>query len=268
VYLHFLTAMRLGLRSRSFLALMLIGLFAMAGALLTSQFSGRQPATVAMDVGISAVRIIAVLLALFWTQELFTRDREQGVWAAVLSYPASRISYLLGRFFGVAALLALALTGFGLLLAGLGWAAGLSYEQATPVHIGIALLPLTAYLWLEILVVTAFAWLITALSTTPFMPFLLGLAFAWAGRSLGIVLGYLTTARGGSMAKIEENLGPILEAVLWILPDLSRLDLRAIALYEHWPDPMALFLSAANALGYSAILLGLAMWRFNHRELA
>jgi ABC-type transport system involved in multi-copper enzyme maturation permease subunit len=268
VYLHFLTALRLGLRSRSFLALALIGLLAVAGGLLASQFSARQPATVAMDVGISAVRLIAVLLALFWAQELFARDRERRVLATVLSYPVSRVGYLVGRFLGVAALSAIALAGFAALLAGLAWATGLDQGPANPVQGGLALVPLLVYLWLELLVITAFAWLIAALSTTPFLPFLLGLAFAWVGRSLAPVLGYLSAARGGTMTDIRDQLGPALEALLWLLPDLSRLDLRAGVLYGQWPDAVTLSLATANALGYAALLLGLAIWRFNHRELA
>jgi ABC-type transport system involved in multi-copper enzyme maturation permease subunit len=268
VYLHFLTALKLGLRSRSFLALALIGVLAMGGAILASQFSGRQPAAVAMDVGISAVRVIAVLVALFWAQELLGRDRERGVLATVLSYPVSRVGYLFGRFLGVSFLLALTLTGFAGLLAALGWVAGLGYEQSSPVRADLALIPFILFLWLELVVITAFTWLMTALTTTPFLPFLLGMAFTWVGRSLAVVLGYLAVARGGTMTEMQDHLGVVLEALLWLLPDLSRLDLRTGVLYGQWPDFMTLVLTAANALGYAAILMGLAIWRFNHREQA
>ncbi|HKL78639.1 MAG TPA: hypothetical protein VJ985_09820, partial [Gammaproteobacteria bacterium] len=68
--------------------------------------------------------------------------------------------------------------------------------------------------------------------------------------------------------RMEGGLSPVLEALLWLLPDLSRLDLREGILYGQWPDPSVLALSALNAIGYIALLLGLAVWRFNRREFA
>ncbi|MFP4561478.1 MAG: hypothetical protein ACLFRB_00955 [Thiohalorhabdus sp.] len=267
MYLHFLNGLRLGLRSRSFLGLALVGVLALGGALLAAEFSGRQPATVALDVGISAVRIIGVLLALFWVQELFTRDTEQRVLHTVLSYPTRRADYVLGRFGSVAVLLALALAGSGVLLALVGWLAGLGYSQPTPVSAGLSLVPLGLYLWLDLLTITAFAWLLTTLSTTPFLPFALGAAFAWAARSLAPVLGYLVAGQG-VMEDLRGELYPVLNGLLWLLPDLSRLDLRPAVLYGQWPDPGFLGLAALNTLGYIALLLGLAVWGFNRRELA
>lgn len=264
---HLQTAWRLGLRSRSFLALVLVGVLALAGGLVAAEFSGRQPATVAVDVGISAVRIIGLLLALFWAQELFARDTEQRVLHTVLSYPARRGDYVVGRFLGVAALLVLALAGLGAVLALVGWLAGLGYAQSTPVNLGPALLPLGVYLWLDLLVVTAFAWLMASLSTTPFLPFALGLAFAWAARSVGPVLGYLAAGKG-ILADLRGPLYPVLDGLLWVLPDLSRLDLRPAVLYGQWPDAGFLGLAALNAVGYMVLLLGLAVWNFNRREFA
>jgi ABC-type transport system involved in multi-copper enzyme maturation permease subunit len=265
---HFRTALRLGLRSRSFLTLALVGVLAMGLALAASQFSGRQPATVAMDVGLSAVHIIGILLTLFWAQELFARDLDRGLLPLMLAYPVPRSHYLLGRFLGLAVLLVLALGLFGVLLAGLGWLAGLGYDQATPVHLGGALVGVLAGVWLELLVVGAFAWLVTSLSTTPLLPFLLGLGFAWAARSLGPVLDFLRGSRTAADRPLQGPFQPVLEGVYWALPDLSRLDWRGLALYGQGPGVETLWVGVGTAVGYAALLLGLAAWAFQGRELA
>lgn len=262
------TALRLGLRSRSFLTLTLVGLLAMGLALAASQFSGRQPATLAVDLGLSAVHVLGILLTLFWAQELFARDLDRRLLPLVLAYPMPRSHYLLGRFLGLAVLLALALALFGALLAGLGWVAGLGYDQGTPVRLGVALVVVLAGIWLELLVVGAFAWLVTSLSTTPLLSFVLGLGFAWAGRSLGPVLDYLRTSPTADQRPLQGPFRPVLEGLYWLLPDLSRLDWRPLVLYGQGPGGEALAAGAGTALGYTALLLGLAVWAFQGREFA
>ena len=263
---HAWTAIRLGLRRRSVLLLVILTLLVAAGGVLFAQFSGRQPATVGVDFTLSAFRIVAVLLALFWTQELLVKELEQGTLRTLLSLPQPRSHYLLGRFLGVVALLAGTLALFGAALLAVGWAAGAGYDQPTPIHNGWPVAAVLAYLWLDLITVTAFAWLMATLSTTPMLPLALGLAFAWAARTLGPVLAYLYGS-GQSMASLRESLGGPLAGLRWALPDLSRLDIRAGLLYGQWPETDALVAGPAMALGYAALLLGLAIWRFQAREL-
>jgi len=70
------------------------------------------------------------------------------------------------------------------------------------------------------------------------------------------------------MRALREDLGGSLTALQWALPDLSRLDIRAGLLYGQWPPASDLLAGATMALGYTALLLGLAIWRFNTREFS
>ncbi|KPV41421.1 hypothetical protein AN478_02260 [Thiohalorhabdus denitrificans] len=263
MYFHFLTGLRLGVRSRSFFALVLVGLLAMVAAYFASFFSGRHPATIAMDVGVSAIRILGVLLVLFWTQELFSRDIDRKVLFSTLTYPLPRRSYVLGRFLGLGLLVLAALVVFGLLLAGLGSAAGFGYQQSTPVNNGIAVAGVVGGLWVDLMTVAAFTWLLSSVSTSPLLPFLLGLAFAWAARTLGPVLAYLSSEQARGLEKGFE--GP-LNFIRWLLPDLSRLDFRDGLLYGQWPETDFILAALANGAGYILLLLGLSVLVFNRRE--
>lgn len=62
---------------RSIQVIAAIGLFLMGVAYLSASFSPRQPQTVALDVGFSFLRIVLVLLGLFWVQELIAREVER-----------------------------------------------------------------------------------------------------------------------------------------------------------------------------------------------
>src|SRR5690606_9656693 len=62
--------LRLSLRAR-FISLSTFGLVALfAAAALGASFSGRQPATVALDVGLSVIRFVLPIIAVFMLQEL------------------------------------------------------------------------------------------------------------------------------------------------------------------------------------------------------
>jgi ABC-type transport system involved in multi-copper enzyme maturation permease subunit len=264
---HAWTAIRLGLQRRNLLFLLVLGLLVVLGGSLFSNFSGRQPATIGMDLGLSAFRIIGVLLALFWIQELFVKELEQGRLHTLLSLPQPRHRYLLGRFLGIAVLLGGSLALFGTFLWFLGIGVSSGYNQGTPIHNGWPLIPVLFYLWLDLITISAFTVLIGTLATTPMLPFGLGLGFAWASRTFGPVLEYLQ-AEEKTLQGIRQTFGPGLDSLQWFLPDLSQLDLRAGVLYGQWPPAEAWVGGAGMALGYTALLLGLAVWRFNAREFS
>jgi Cu-processing system permease protein len=264
---HLIVAWRSGLRSRSFHALFVLGILVMCGAYLAAQFSGRQPATVALDVGISGVRFIILLLTVFWCQELVARELERRTVFFALAYPAPRSHYLLGRYLGVLGLLAAAMLVLGVLLSLTTFFASKLYGQSSPVNLGFGLWLTLSYIWLDAAVVAAFTVFITSFSTTPLLPLALGLAFAVAARSLGPALEYLRNKDEGD-AELSATLSPIVENLRWVLPDLSRLDIRVSALYGQIPSSAVLLIALVMCIAYSIMLVILANWIFRKRQFA
>lgn len=261
---HFLIALRSGVRSRSFQAILVLGILAMAGTYLAAQFSGRQPATVAMDVGFSFIRIIGLLLALFWGYELLGKEIERRTLFVSLTYPLPRSSFVVGRFLGLAVLLVLALIMLGLMLAATVWAAGHGYLQATPISLGWAFWVNMLFVWLDLAVIAGFGFLVSAFATSAFLPLGVGLAFAVAARSLGPALDFLL---GETNKSIHDSLLPVLQNLRWIMPDLSRLDIRYFPMYGQVPEPSLLFSGVVMALSYTGVLLALAILFFNRRQM-
>jgi ABC-type transport system involved in multi-copper enzyme maturation permease subunit len=62
------------------------------------------------------------------------------------------------------------------------------------------------------------------------------------------------------------RLAPIINAIQWIMPDLSRLDWRVWPMYGLAPDGQAVWLSLVVAASYSALLLTLAVMIFTRRD--
>lgn len=257
-----LSAWRAGLRSRSIQGVLVLGVLLVGVAWLSAAFSPRAPKTVALDVGLSGLRFSLVLFALFWVQELVGREIEKRTVLFALTYPIPRGHYLIGRFLGVVGLLLLAAVLLGLLLWIVVLNAGGAYEQGFAVAPGGAYWLTVFGLWVDAVVVAAFALLLASLSTVPMLPLALGLAFAVAGKSLGAVIEYLARGDDPTVAYLQ----PMVDAIAWLMPDLSRLDWRPWPMYGLAPDASAVGVGLLMAVAYVGLLLALAVLKFNRRE--
>lgn len=256
-----------GIRSHSFQLLVVLSLLIIGIAWLAANFSARHPATLAMDVGFSGVRFILLVMGLFWVQDLIGRDVERKTVMFALSYPVPRSHYLLGRFFGIAILTAGATLVMGAMLWVTVYFNPVDYQQLTPIDPGLPYWMTCAYLYITTLVVVAFAILIATLSTTPMLPLLLGLGFAVVASAIGATLDYLMYSDFAEDDQ-RESLGGMLQFAMYLIPDLSRLDIRDWALYGAAPDARQLLLPLAMAAAYIAVMLGLAINRFQTREFS
>jgi ABC-type transport system involved in multi-copper enzyme maturation permease subunit len=259
-----LSAGRAGLRSRSIQAILILGAVLVGVAYLASSFSPRQPQTVALDVGLSGLRVTLILFSLFWVQELVAREIERRTVLFALTYPVARGHYIIGRYLGVLGLIALAAVLLGMLLWAVVLSLGKGYAQGFAIAPGFPFWSTVAGLWVDAAVVTAFALWVATFSTVPMLPLALGLAFAVAGKSLGAVAEYLAKGAEGDMDLMR--FAPIIDAIQWVLPDLSRLDWRNWPMYGLAPDGQAVGLGLILAASYAALLLTLAVMTFTRRD--
>jgi Cu-processing system permease protein len=260
-----LSALRSGFRSRAILLILILGTLLVGLAFLASSFSPRQPQTVAVDVGMSGIRFSLMLLAVFWVQELVGREVERRTVLYALSYPVSRAAYVLGRFVGVLLLLAVAAGLLGALLWLAVRASSAEYVQGFGVQLGLPYWATLCGLWVDAVVVAAFALLIATLSTVQMLPVALGIAFAVAGKSLGAVLDYFSRGADGDPMLIG-RFGPLMQIIQWLLPDLSRLDWRVWPMYGIPLPEGAMVYGLLMAAGYATVLLALAVITFSRRE--
>lgn len=262
-----ISGLRSGLRGRSFHAVFLLGVALVFVAYLSGSFSPRQPGTVALDIGLSGMRFTLVLMALFWVQELVTRELERKTVLFSLAYPVSRSAFLLGRYAAVALLGLLAALVFGLALMLAVFLAGGHYDQEFAVSLGGAYWSSVLGVWLDVVTVAAFGICIAALSTVSIMPLAMGAAFAIAGKALGPTLDYIAEGADGD-SLVLGKVAPVLDFARGVVPDLSRLDWRDWPLYGVVPEPSMLAWSVAMALTYALLCLALAVWLFSRREFA
>lgn len=252
-------------RSHGFRLIVVLGLVLIAVAYLAGAFSLRQPLVVTLDVGLSGIRVMALLLSLFWVQEIFSKDVERHTILFVLSYPVPRSMYVLGRYTGVMGLAAVTMLVFGLLLAGVSATATWGYQDSAIPAFGWPYFLTLVGIWLDIAVVTAFVTWLSTISVTPFLPLIVGFLFAVCARSLGATIAYLMNGESASPDMVA-GLLPWVGGLQWLIPDLGRLDWRSASLYHVWPAWQDIVWSATMALSYSGVMLVLACRTFSRRE--
>lgn len=267
IYPDFLTAMMLALRARLFSTVLWFTVAMIIVVWMASQFSGRQPATVAMDVGISFIRIVLPVLMILLVQELFSREFDRRYYLSSLTYPRPRHWLLLGRFSAIVSILLLALAVMGSVLAVEVWAISKGYQQATPVSLGSHYLITLAFIAFDFIALTSMATFLSVTAKTPSFVLIGTIGFMLVARSYSSILALLQSegyvvANPGLYHRSLGILG-------YILPDLGSLDVRMIALYDKmaflpqdWPSLLL------STMTYSAALTALALWilqrkRFN-----
>lgn len=237
---------------------------------MAAQFSARQPSTVALDVGLSIIRLALPLLTILLVQELFNREFERKLYLCSFTYPRARTYWLMGR---VAAILLIGLTLLsimGLLLAALTHYAISDYKQTTPITLGLPYITTLFFIALDLVVVIAIAVLLAVSATTPSFVLIGTIGFILIARSYTPIIELLKSNPNVISAVADPHLyQDSLGMLSFLLPDLGRIDVRMIALYDQmrfipsdWP-----YLVIA-ILAYSSTLLGISVWVLNKREFS
>ena len=236
-------------------------------AVLASQFSGRQPATVALDIGLSVMRLLLPLVLVLMTQELLSREFDRRYFLSSLAYPRPRHNLLLGRFLAVAALTLGLLLVMALLLAFLVGVIGQGYSQGTSVALDWHYFVTIGFLGVDLLLLTALACLLAVIASTPSFVLIGTFGFMLTARSFAAIVELL--GRDASVVGDAESYRAGVGLLGYLLPDLGALDVRMVALYGKmdllpvdWP-----WLLLGN-LAYAVALLALAAWALQRKRFS
>lgn len=263
----FLIALRLALRARflSFTFWTVVGLFTIV--FLGAQFSGRQPGTVGLDVGLSTIRLALPVLTVLLLQEVLSREFDRKLFLTSLTYPRPRYGFLLGRVTAIGVLVLGLLASLAILLAVATDWIGQGVSQSRLPALGLPYLVTIVFVALDLLVVLAIGTLLSVLATTPSFVLIGTLGFMLVARSFSAIVALLT--RDSTLVGHTEAYQSSLSIIGYLLPDLAALDVRMIALYGEWsflPSDWALRVVAT--LAYTAALFAMAVWALNRKRFS
>ncbi|WP_303907575.1 hypothetical protein [Thiohalomonas denitrificans] len=234
---------------------------------MAAQFSGRQPATVALDIGVSFIRIALPLVIVILSQELISKEFERRYFLTSLTYPRPRHHFYLGRALVVFSLSVLLLAIMASVLAGMVALISADYAQATPVSLGNPYILTTAFIVVDLFVLTAVASLFAVVASTPSFILVGTIGFMLVSRSYGDIVALLNNQIG--LVAHQEMYQDSLGVLGYLLPDLGALDIRMVSLYNtleflpsNWP---AIIIST---VAYALALTGLALWILQRKRFS
>lgn len=202
------------------------------------------------DVGLGAMAVTLVMLAIFLSSGLLGREIERRTIFLVVSKPVSRALFIVGRLAGNMLTLAALLLAMSVVFFTQEALYGLSVTQPQLVAAGM--------LWVELLVISSVGFamssfasqLVSAVVTT-------GVYFA--GHLSADI--YNLASRSDSTAIQWVGKG-----TYYVLPNLARLNFRPQASYDVVTPAMDIVQSAAYGVGYAGVMVALAVFIFSRRD--
>ena len=249
-----LNTFREAIRDRVLYNLVFFALLMIGAAILVGQISIGIDRLVIVNLGLSAISVFGLVMAVFIGVSLVHKEMEKRTLYSILSKPIRRWQFLVGKYFGL--LLTLAVnTGFMTL----GLAAALFYVGRPFVRSDASILVAVYFILLELALVTAIT-LFFSCFTTPMLSTLYTLGIYIAGVFSSDIreLGELTHS---ALAKA------VTRVIYYLLPNLHNFN--AIASASHG-DPIPRSLVCQNSLYaflYVAIVLLAASAVFSGRNL-
>ena len=246
-------------------------LYAVLGVALTmillvpalSSFSMRQVQELAITLSLSAVSSVLLVVTLLLGASSIWRDIERRYTTSILTLPVSRAAFLLSKFISIALFLTLCTLLLGLGSATVILLAAHSYPSEIPIHWGNIALVLAGDVF-KYLLLAAFALLLSAVTTSFYLPFFGTLAIYFCGSASQEVFEYVSGEFGQGMSPFASK---AVTVAYYLLPNLAAFDFQVQAVYGLALPLKGFLLTVAYSLVYTGILLGLAVFTFGRREL-
>jgi ABC-type transport system involved in multi-copper enzyme maturation permease subunit len=228
-----------------------------------SSFSMRQMQEVSVTLSLSGVSLVLLVVTLLLGTSSIWRDVERRYTASILTLPVSRVTYLLAKYFSIA----LFLVGCALILAAVTAVviliAAAQYPSDLPIAWGTIALAIAADV-LKYLLLAAAAILLSAVSTSFFLPFFGTLAIYLAGSASQEVYEYVTGQFG---QEFPARSLAVIKGIYYLLPNFAAFNFKVHAVYVLPVTAKAVLFPCVYAVTYTGLLLGLAVFVFNRREL-
>jgi ABC-type transport system involved in multi-copper enzyme maturation permease subunit len=202
------------------------------------------------DVGLASISVFGVLMAILIGTGLVYKEIDKKTIFTLLSKPLHRAEFILGKFLGLVLTLFVMTLFMSLIFLAIVYAHTLKIEGTLLVAI--------AYIFLELVLITAVAVLFSSFST-PILSSLFALAF--------YLIGHLSWGLELILRKMAPGAGRTLVRVLYtILPDLENFNFKTEVVHG-LPIPPGIYLSSfLYGVCYAAFLLGLAVLIFRRRD--
>jgi ABC-type transport system involved in multi-copper enzyme maturation permease subunit len=245
---------REAVRDRVLYNLVFFALLMMGAAILVGQISIGIEQDVIVSLGLSAISLIGIFIAVFLGVALVSREMDKRTLYALLAKPVKRWEFLLGKFFGLVMTLAVNTTAM---------AAGLYIALWTVKHPLVqsdAFILVAVYLiLLKLALIVALALLFSCF-TTPFLAILFTAGIYVAG----LFAADLRTIHG---VDLDPGSLRLMRGISYLLPNFQNFDVMSAVVHGRVVPAAIVWHATLYAILYIAIVLTGAAVVFSRRNL-
>lgn len=253
-------------RNKVMYSLLFFALALIVSALALGELSVHEERRMVRDVGLSGIDVFSVLIAIFVGVNLLYKELALKTVYTILPKSIARWEFVLGKWLGVMAtlLVQIAVMGAVLALTLLVQAGGAGPDAAGRSALDAAL-PKALWLFaMNVAIVTSVAMLFSAF-TSPFLSGLFSLGVFVVGRQVPD-LRQVAGRVGGGLGSALNGLAAVLPNLNLFVPSGTIVDAQRVSVHGQFVGAGYLGSVTAYALGYSALVLGLAMLIFRRRD--
>ena len=244
-------AVRELVRSKLLYNLLIFAVLLIAGSFGVAQLTIGNWDRIILDMGLGAIEVVGVLVAVLIGVNVVAGEIERKTIYATLAKPIGRGAFVVGRYVGLLAILAVNVV---LMLGALALVLNFANHGLSRTALLAA-----GLLFVELALMAAVAVFFSSF-TTP----ILGAAFSFCVFPIGHLLGDLRTF--GDRSK-NEALRLVMNGLYRVLPDLELLNLKAQAANRLEVDTGGALAAGGYGLGYALVMVALAVLFFQRRDL-
>jgi ABC-type transport system involved in multi-copper enzyme maturation permease subunit len=244
---------REAVRDRVLYNLVLFVLILITGAIFLGELSSAQETKIIIDMGLSAMLLFGVFIAIFVGVGLVYKEIERRTIYAIFSKPVSRAEFLIGKYLGLCLTLLV-----NVVVMGIGVSLALVYVRRGIDPSVWKIWPAIALIYFELMIVTAVALVFSSFSSPALSAILTFFVF---------VIGHFS----GDMRAFAQTLGTsgaklLFGALFYLLPNLSNFSFITPAAHGELPTARIFVLSGIYGIVYCCVLLSIATLIFNRRN--
>lgn len=246
-------AFREAVRDRVLYNLVLFVLLLTAGAVFIGELSASQESKIIVDMGLSAMLLFGVFIAIFVGVGLVYKEIERRTVYAMFSKPVGRGEFLVGKYLGLCLTLLI-----NVVVMGAGVSLALIYVKGGWTPLALNIWPAVLLIYMELMILTAVALLFSSFSSPALSALLTFFIFIIGHFSAD--LKAFASALGSTSAKW------MFGALYYLLPNLANYSYITPAAHGQTPTAADMVAALLYAVVYVAVLLSAATLAFNRRN--
>lgn len=244
---------REAVRDRVLYNLVLFVLLLTAAAIFVGELSGGQERKIIVDLGLSAMLLFGVFIAIFVGVGLVYKEIERRTVYAIFSKPVGRGEFLIGKYLGLCLTLLV-----NVLVMGTGVSLALIYVSRGWDPLALTIWPAILLIFVELMILTGVALLFSSFSSPALSALLTFFVF---------IIGHFSADLKSFANSMGSGLARWLFAALYyLLPNLANLSFITPAAHGQLPPISQVAVIILYSLVYIVIILAAATMIFSRRN--